>query len=72
MKPATSLASLKQTSPTKRCPLFFVASGTALMPTSMIAAPGLIQSPRNDLRLADSRDQDVKPGELCPGRLPGS
>ncbi len=48
MKPATSLASLKLTSPTRRCPLFLVASGTELMPTSMMAAPGLTQSPRTN------------------------
>ena len=33
-------------SPTRHWPLFFVASGMALIPTSMTTTPGLIQSPR--------------------------
>ena len=45
MKEATSLASLKSTSPTSLWPLFFVSSLMALIPQSITTAPGLIQSP---------------------------
>ena len=40
---ATLTASSKSTSPVRRYPAFFEASGTELVPTSMMAAPFLIQ-----------------------------
>mmetsp|Transcript_106347 Transcript_106347/g.343050 ORF Transcript_106347/g.343050 Transcript_106347/m.343050 type:complete len:245 (+) Transcript_106347:459-1193(+) len=51
MAEATALASAKCTSPTRRWPLFFVASSTALMPTSMTTQPGFSQSPRTNSAL---------------------
>lgn len=45
MKPATLEASAKSTSPTNRYPDFLLGSLTALVPTSITAAPGFIQSP---------------------------
>ncbi|KAH0934132.1 hypothetical protein HID58_011249, partial [Brassica napus] len=45
MKPATLEVSAKSTSPTKRYPDFLLGSLTALVPTSITAAPGFIQSP---------------------------
>ena len=57
MAPATLTASAKSTSPTS-LPL---PSGFTmrLMPTSMTMAPGLIQSPLHDLRLADGGDDEI-------------
>ena len=43
--PATLHASWKSTSPTNLYPDFLVGSSTALVPTSITAAPGLIQLP---------------------------
>mmetsp|Transcript_11886 Transcript_11886/g.31409 ORF Transcript_11886/g.31409 Transcript_11886/m.31409 type:complete len:222 (+) Transcript_11886:103-768(+) len=45
---ATSTASANATSPTSRWPSFFVASSTALMPTSITTQPGFSQSPRRN------------------------
>ena len=42
---ATSAADSKSTSPTRRWPLFLLASGMKLVPTSMTTAPGFSQSP---------------------------
>mmetsp|Transcript_4608 Transcript_4608/g.29207 ORF Transcript_4608/g.29207 Transcript_4608/m.29207 type:complete len:268 (-) Transcript_4608:236-1039(-) len=41
--PATSLTPSKSTSPTNLYPVFFVASSTAFVPTSITAAPGFTQ-----------------------------
>ena len=53
IQPATSFAASKSTSPQS------LPSGRRLMPTSMTIAPGLIQSPGTNLRLADTRHHDV-------------
>ncbi len=45
IQPAFCNAWLKLTSPTSLYPDFLDASGTALMPTSITAAPGFTQSP---------------------------
>mmetsp|Transcript_105162 Transcript_105162/g.282587 ORF Transcript_105162/g.282587 Transcript_105162/m.282587 type:complete len:270 (+) Transcript_105162:230-1039(+) len=44
-------AAAKSTSPTRRCPSFFEASSTALMPTSMTTQPGFSHSPFTKLAL---------------------
>mmetsp|Transcript_21458 Transcript_21458/g.61246 ORF Transcript_21458/g.61246 Transcript_21458/m.61246 type:complete len:504 (+) Transcript_21458:39-1550(+) len=48
---ATPFASAKLTSPTSRCPSFFVASSTGLMPTSITVQPGFSHSPRTNSAL---------------------
>ena len=46
--PATSTASAKCTSPTRRKPLFLDGSSIRLMPTSITAQPGFSHSPRTN------------------------
>ena len=59
-KPAARDASRKSTSPTRRWPLFFVASGMALIPQSITTAPGFTQSPA---RAGGGRERERGEGE---------